>query len=139
MSDPNAPQEHAPHPAAAAAAAGAHGHDAGHGAGHAAGHGDHTAHKVNAWLVFIWLVVLTAFEIGVAIMHEHKQIERQMMVLLVVGSALIKAGLVGVFFMHLKFEGKLIWGMVIGSILLGCTYLGLLFPDIVFGTLNLFR
>jgi caa(3)-type oxidase subunit IV len=54
-------------------------------------------------VILIVLAVLTALEIAVALMHS---IPKGLMVSALVGLALAKAALVGLFYMHLKHETK---------------------------------
>ena len=56
----------------------------------------------NYWVVFAALGILTVFELGVAFLPWTKQV----LVLLLLGMAIWKALLVGLYFMHLRFEGN---------------------------------
>jgi caa(3)-type oxidase subunit IV len=61
-----------------------------------------TAHKrPNYILIWIYLAVLTAAELGLAF---ELPISRNLKLVLLMFLAIWKAGLVGLFFMHLKFE-----------------------------------
>ena len=60
-----------------------------------------TAHtEPNYMAVFWWLLALTVLEIAVIYMP----VARMIIVILLIGLALSKASLVGLYFMHLKFE-----------------------------------
>lgn len=85
--------------------------------------------KVNAIKIFIWLVVLTAIEIGLVYLNLPKALLATALIL----SAMMKAALVAVYFMHLKFEGKIIWGVLAGTCALAAIFTLGLFPDIVVG------
>ena len=82
-------------------------------------------HKSNYMGVFLWLVVLTAGEVGVIYMP----IPRLAIGILLVGFALSKAALVALYFMHLRFE-KPILGLIALTPLILCVFLTLmLLPD----------
>ena len=83
--------------------------------------------KVNAIKIFLWLAVLTAAEVGVVYLH----LSPTLLAALLVGTAVVKAVLVASFFMHLKFEGKLILWMVGGTLILAAFFLLMIWPDIV--------
>jgi cytochrome c oxidase subunit 4 len=86
-----------------------------------------TAHTEPNYIgVFWWLLALTILEIAVIYMP----IARLIIVILLVGMALSKAALVGMYFMHLKFE-RLTLGVIAITPLILCVFLILmLFPDI---------
>src|SRR5207253_10143735 len=67
-------------------------------------------HKVNYFLIFGILVVLTILTVGVAFLNIQKEWNK---VLLALTIASIKASFVAAFFMHLQFEGKLIYFIMI--------------------------
>jgi len=86
-----------------------------------------TAHAEPNYIgVFWWLLALTILEIAVIYMP----FARIMIVILLVGLALSKAALVGLYFMHLKFE-RLTLGIIALTPLILCIFLILmLLPDI---------
>ncbi len=86
-----------------------------------------TAHAEPNYIgVFWWLLALTILEIAVIYMP----MARLIIVILLVGMALSKAALVGMYFMHLKFE-RLTLGVIALTPLILCVFLILmLFPDI---------
>jgi cytochrome c oxidase subunit 4 len=86
-----------------------------------------TAHtEPNYMAVFWWLLVLTVLEIAVIYMP----VARMIIVILLVGFALSKAALVGLYFMHLKFE-RLTLGLIALTPLFLCIFLILMIsPDI---------
>lgn len=86
-----------------------------------------TAHAEPNYIgVFWWLLALTILEIAVIYMP----MARLIIVILLVGMALSKAALVGMYFMHLKFE-RLTLGLIAITPLILCVFLILmLFPDI---------
>jgi len=86
-----------------------------------------TAHtEPNYIAVFWWLLALTIIEIAVI----YLPIAKIVIVVLLVGLAFSKASLVGMYFMHLKFE-RLTLGMIALTPLILCVFLILmLLPDI---------
>jgi len=67
--------------------------------------------KKEYWVIFVVLTVLTLLEVGLVYVPG---IEKTMLVLGLVLMALAKAGLVGLFFMHLKHETTVVrWGVFI--------------------------
>ena len=86
-----------------------------------------TAHAEPNYIgVFWWLLALTILEIAVIYMP----MARLIIVILLVGMALSKAALVGMYFMHLKFERHTL-GLIAITPLILCVFLILmLFPDI---------
>lgn len=68
-----------------------------------------TTHSVKPYLVvFGALAVLTVVTVGISYLH----LPRGLAIVLAVAVALLKAGLVGAYFMHLKGEKMLILGLV---------------------------
>jgi cytochrome c oxidase subunit 4 len=92
------------------------------------GHSDPTPHhKVPYFLVFFTLIALTVVTIGVA----FKRFENEWTnVGIALAIASVKALLVAEFFMHLKFEGKLIRLALIFPLLLCIIMIAGLFPDV---------
>jgi cytochrome c oxidase subunit 4 len=83
----------------------AHG-DHGHGAGaHAAGGHGHAPNYREYFMVFGVLFALTVLEVAVT---KVPGINRKLMALSLVGIALTKAAFVGLFYMHLKHETKIL-------------------------------
>lgn len=81
--------------------------------------------RPNYFLVLIFLVVFTAIEIGVSYLNGGIKIP---LLLLLAG---VKAGLVILYFMHLKFDSRVFaWWFVLGAILITplLIYLGVLMP-----------
>lgn len=85
-------------------------------------------HAINYYLIFVGLFILTIITIVVA-MHRFQSEAVNLGVAIAI--AVAKASLVCLFFMHLKFEGKLIYLILLVPIGL-CIVLTLaLIPDIV--------
>jgi caa(3)-type oxidase subunit IV len=78
--------------------------------------------------VFLWLVVLTVVEVGVTYVLSGTPLA----VILILG-ALWKAALVGLHFMHLKVERRLVYFMLVSATILGVIFVLGLVPDLVYG------
>ncbi len=89
-------------------------------------------HHVNYYAIFAALVVLTAITVGVYFLHPTSEIVKILLALLI---ASVKAILVAYFFMHLKFEGKLIYAIFIVPLLLCVLLVVALIPDVLRGPL----
>ena len=92
------------------------------------------SHTKQYLIVFGWLVVLTIFEIGVASMH----FPRVVLAILLVGSSLGKAVLIGLYFMHLKFESRLMWVLPAVPVVFAILFVFGIFPDIVYHAIHRF-
>ena len=77
--------------------------------------------------VFFTLAVLTLVEYFYAMIFTNSFTT---LVLGLMFLAVIKAGLVGWFFMHLKYEGNWVFGMLVPAGILACVLVFLLIPDI---------
>ena len=85
-------------------------------------------HHVNYFLIFGLLVVLTILTVLVAF---HRFESEFVNLLLALAVASIKATLVALFFMHLKFEGKLIYTIFIVPLMLCVLLTVALIPDVL--------
>lgn len=99
-----------------------------HGHTHAAPH-----HTVNYYRIFGYLVILTIITVAVAFIHIESE---WLKVLLALTIASIKACFVAMFFMHLKFEGKLIRYILYVPLILTVILIAALIPDIVMPALQ---
>ena len=76
---------------------------------------DETGHKhPNYMAIFWWLFGLTVVEVGFSVFFH---LPKPVMILGLLGFAVIKAALVALYFMHLKFEPKSL-GIIVGSTLI---------------------
>jgi cytochrome c oxidase subunit 4 len=94
---------------------------------HAADHAHHEHPHVNYMKIFWILLVLTVAE------YFYAMITQSNFALLVVGLmtlALIKATLVGLYFMHVKFEGRWVFAMIVPACVLAAIAVLALVPDI---------
>jgi cytochrome c oxidase subunit IV len=85
-------------------------------------------HHVNYVKIFLALVVLTVVTVAVAFKRFESEAVNVLLALLV---ASVKATLVAMYFMHLKFEGKLIYFIAIVPLILCVILVCALIPDIV--------
>ncbi len=75
-----------------------------------------TEHKTpNYMAIFWWLAAFTAVEVAYSSLLPHNR--KVLLILGLVGFAAIKATLVALYFMHLKFERKTL-GLIVGSTLI---------------------
>ena len=83
---------------------------------------------VNYFSIWVWLVVLT---VGY-LLERFLGIPRHVALLAIFGIALVKALLVALNFMHLRWESPMIYAIVVVPIVLFGILLVLLLPDITF-------
>jgi cytochrome c oxidase subunit 4 len=92
------------------------------------GHTEPTPHhSVNYVMVFVMLVILTAATFGVSFHRFESEFINVVLAMIV---ATTKAALVAMFFMHLKFEGKLVRALIIVPLCLCVILVMALIPDI---------
>ena len=87
-------------------------------------------HHVNYYAIFGLLIALTVVTVAVAFVHIESEITK---VLVALSIATIKAAFVALFFMHLKFDGKLIYLILLVPVFLSIVLIVSLIPDIVHG------
>src|SRR5437879_1663909 len=85
-------------------------------------------HVVPYVLIFFVLVFFTGVTVAIAFVHFPTELIN---VFLALAVAIVKGSLVGLFFMHLKFEGKLIYLIVIVPLLLCVLIICALIPDVL--------
>jgi len=84
-------------------------------------------HHVNYIMIFLVLVVLTVVTVAVALHRFENEAINLLLAMLV---ASVKAACVALYFMHLKFEGKLIYLILIVPLILCVILCCALIPDI---------
>lgn len=89
----------------------------------------HTPSRRRYFAVFGWLVFLTAIEV----VATYLPIAKMTLVVFLLASSLAKAALVGLFFMHLLDENRLVLFVALSPFLLAGLFVLGLFPDIVYG------
>ena len=78
--------------------------------------------------IYGWLIGLTALEVGVVLAGWPQGA----MVTLLVATALAKALLIALYFMHLRFDRPVVWLLPGIPVALGIIFVLALFPDVVF-------
>jgi cytochrome c oxidase subunit 4 len=86
-------------------------------------------HKVNYLAVFVTLVVLTVVTVAVAFVGIKSELSK---ILLALAIASVKATAVVLYFMHVKFEGKLIYLILIVPLVFCVMLVISLLPDVTF-------
>jgi len=89
-------------------------------------------HAVPYFKIFGILVVLTVVTVAASWYRTENELTKVLIALLI---ASIKASLVALFFMHLKFEGKLIFLILMVPVLLCILLVCALIPDVMHGPL----
>jgi cytochrome c oxidase subunit IV len=85
-------------------------------------------HHVNYYAIFVTLVALTIVTVAVAFHRFESEVINLLLALLI---ASVKAMCVALFFMHLKFEGKLIYTIFAVPLLLCVLLTVALIPDVL--------
>ncbi|MDE0033583.1 MAG: cytochrome C oxidase subunit IV family protein [Deltaproteobacteria bacterium] len=80
----------------------------------------------NYLAVFGWLFVLTVIEVGVIFLPIPKLLIAASLVIL----AAVKASLVAIYFMHLKFERVVIWWIAVIPVILCVFLIFMLIPEL---------
>jgi len=80
----------------------------------------------NYLAVFGWLFVLTVIEVGVIFLPIPKLVIAASLVIL----AAVKASLVAIYFMHLKFERVVIWWIAVIPVILCVFLIFMLIPEL---------
>jgi cytochrome c oxidase subunit 4 len=86
-------------------------------------------HAINYFAVFITLVILTILTVVVAYANLKSELAK---ILLALTIASIKASAVILYFMHVKFEGKLIYLILLVPVSFGIMLVIALLPDVTF-------
>jgi cytochrome c oxidase subunit 4 len=101
------------------------------------GHTEPTPHHaVPYYKIFILLTVLTVVTVGIYFLLVKLGVRNELVrVIVALSIAAVKAGFVALFFMHLKFEGKLIYLIAIVPLVLTVLLVTALIPDVIHGPL----
>lgn len=78
--------------------------------------------------IYGWLIALTVLEVGVVLAGWP----RGAIAVFLVATALAKALLIALYFMHLKFDRRWVWLLPGIPVAIGIVFVLALFPDIVF-------
>lgn len=87
-----------------------------------------TLTKRSAWVIYVWLVVLTLVEVGIVWMG----IPRLAGTILMAGTTLGKLMMIGLYFMHVKNDRPVGWLLPVVPLLMAVLFVLGLFPDIVY-------
>ena len=85
-------------------------------------------------VIYSWLMGLTALEVALAMMG----IPKTALAILLVSTALAKALLIVLYFMHMKFDKPLVWLLPGIPVALALFFVGMLFPDMVYHAVQRF-
>ena len=92
---------------------------------------EHSESHVRTYLkVFVALLVFTILEYFYAKFASRFQFHIALLILGLMSLAIIKAALVGMYFMHLKWEGKWVYLMLVPAGILVMVFITALTPDI---------
>jgi cytochrome c oxidase subunit IV len=100
------------------------------------GSADSHEHKVNYFMIFGLLCALTVITVAIATVRFENEFVNVCLALLI---ATIKATFVARYFMHLKFEGKLIWFIFVVPLCLCVLITCALIPDVGRGRTHAFN
>ena len=90
----------------------------------------HNGAAVKAYLViFVALAIFTAVSFILNYIERQGGMTKEMSFALILAVAIIKATLVGMFFMHLKFDWGKFYFVIIPAFILGCVLIVVLLPD----------
>lgn len=92
---------------------------------HSKSHETHGLSNRLTLTVWAWLLVLTGVEVFLA----YEQLALHLMLVLLMGLSLVKAGLIMAYFMHLRFEKKTLVLTLIPALVVVASTLAVFFPD----------
>ncbi len=75
--------------------------------------------------VWAWLLVLTGVEVFLA----YEQLSLHLMLILLMGLSMVKAGLIMAYFMHLRFEKRSLVLTLVPAMAIVISLLAIFFPD----------
>lgn len=87
------------------------------------------------FIVYGWLVVLTLAEVAMV----YVGIPKIAGVILVGGTTLAKVSMIGLQFMHFKYERAVAWLLPAIPVILAVFFTGMLFPDIVYQAVLIYQ
>lgn len=96
------------------------------------GHGDHHEPSLKTYqVVFGALLIFTVVSFISNFMANHHVISHGASFAIILGVAVCKATLVGVYFMHLIMDWSKVFVMIVPALILGPMFMMVLLPDIV--------
>ncbi len=97
----------------------------------------HSAAVFKAYMVVaVALSIFTASSFFFNWLARHGTIGHYTSFVLILGVAVVKAMLVAIIFMHLKWDWKLLYYLIIPSFILGAMMMMVLMPDILLGSMH---
>lgn len=101
-----------------------------HDSGQAGDHGAHASHPVVPYaLIFFALMILTI----VTVAASRQDMGKALNIIVALAIATVKASMVMMFFMHLKYEQRIMVVVALLPFVLAAILTAALFPDVVFG------
>lgn len=106
---------------------------------HAPGHGGHDEHADHGDVFRIYMIVAVALAVCTASSFIFNTMARNAVItafisfLLILAVAIIKAVLVGMYFMHLKWDWKMLYFLIVPVFIMGVMMMVVLLPDTVLG------
>lgn len=116
---------------------GGHGHDIGataHG-GHGGDHGD-LFQTYMTIAVILAVCTASSFAFNWLASEKIKAITVFTSFLLILGVGIIKAYLVGTYFMHLKWDWRMLYFLIVPAFILGAMMMVVFLPDVYFGPIH---
>ena len=87
-------------------------------------------------IIAVILSVCTATSFGFNYLAHAEHISHFMSFVLILSVAVVKATLVGIYFMHLKWDWRLLYFLIFPAFILGTMMMVVLMPDILLGPLH---
>jgi caa(3)-type oxidase subunit IV len=84
--------------------------------------------KRSAIFIYVWLIALTLIEIALVRSGMPKAVGA----LLMAGTTIAKVLMIGLYFMHVKYERRMAWLLPAIPVVLAVLFVLALFPDIVY-------
>ncbi|MBI3291329.1 MAG: cytochrome C oxidase subunit IV family protein [Elusimicrobia bacterium] len=85
-------------------------------------------HGPSYWTIFGWLVFFTVLEVSAV----YLGLPKAPLAIFLVSTAIAKAMLVALYFMHIRFEGRWVYWVTLLPLVVGAIFILALFPDIAF-------
>jgi caa(3)-type oxidase subunit IV len=101
---------------------------------HDAGHGEHHGNLFKLYMIVAGvLAVATASSFAFNAMARHDVLSVVLAFLAILTVAIVKAVLVGMYFMHLKWDWKALYFLIIPAFILGAMMMVVFMPDALLG------
>jgi cytochrome c oxidase subunit IV len=93
---------------------------------------DHAAHG-DVFRIYMIVAVVLAICTGMSFLFNQTVHIKLLAFVLILGVAILKAVLVAMYFMHLKWDWKMLYFLIVPVFILGVTMMVVLLPDVVLG------